>query len=177
MVPRHVINGVRLHLIGQAQTALLKCLQIHDRTSTEGPGTRPYIHICTTLRQNTDQKSTISTAKTSIRQFEGQRHRIHNVPPTASSRSRPSGTESGNTQTTRKVRIKQELRRLQAKQTPTMGELEPGHLHLHPVLGHPPWHGNTCLAGQIRRPRLLDRRADAEHDQMGQCESEQVLGT
>lgn len=58
----------------------------------------------------------------------------------------------------------------------SMGQLEPGCLHLHPLLRHSPKYGRPHQSCQVRRPRFLDRRANAEHSQLGQRAREQVLG-
>jgi hypothetical protein len=57
-----------------------------------------------------------------------------------------------------------------------MGELESRHLHLHSLLGHSPWDGNTYQQSQVSRLGFMDGRAIAKRIDVGEYTSEQVLG-
>ena len=103
-------------------------------------------------------------------------HTLSNNVTTSALRPRPHRAKPSNTETAGEARIEQILRGLQTQQTPTLGLMEHRGLRVHPLQRHPPRHGHAHLARQERRPRLLDRRADAVDAALGQRAREQVLG-
>jgi hypothetical protein len=58
-----------------------------------------------------------------------------------------------------------------------MGKLEFGDLHLYKMFRYTSRDGNTYKQSQIRGPRRLDGRAITERLEMGEFESEQILGS
>ncbi len=72
-----------------------------------------------------------------------------NVKKSAEPSSGPSSPEPADHQNLTQARGQQELCRLQAQQTPKMGELEPWHLHLHPLFRYSSWNGNPYQQSQI----------------------------
>lgn len=81
---------------------------------------------------------------------------FHHVPPTTPG-GRHRRAQSRRPESTRQARKQQVMRRLQAQQAPTMGIMELGCLHLHPLLGHSPLARRAYFKSQVGGSGFVDR--------------------
>ena len=154
------------NFLGKISTLIKLFLRQRNRSTTKGGPSISPLHLL-------HPTPSISLARTSTANIY-----LDSDPPIpqnvskASNGSRSRRAKPCYSQITRQARIKQVLRRLQAKQASALGIMEHWRLRLHPMFRHPPWHGNTHISGEISGLGFVDGRADAEYATMGQRKSE-----